>query len=230
MEAIQAVLFEPVGCLAEFPSEEFNIAAQELFASTAEAARSGSQAYWSLLSLLEQGGAIAAPNLARLEALELAAVERADLYEDVIPSLAKLRAAGVSAYLVSSLSRRAVARFIERFSLADSFAGSVAREDAQGVRARPLRRAIEQASLDPKRIIFLVDTAEGLEMTKQQGVNALLMINDYDEGRALSERNPAGGVVSLAELADALQLIEQRSGLRSSGRMPLKPFELFDPG
>ena len=56
------------------------------------------------------------------------------------------------------------------------------------------------------------------------------MINDYDEGRALAERSPAGGIVSLAELADALQLIEQRSGLRSSARMPHKPFELFEPG
>ena len=67
-------------------------------------------------------------------------------------------------------------------------------------------------------------------MTKPLGVNALLMINDYDEGRALAERSPAGGVVSLAELSDALQLIEQRSGLRSAARMPLKPFELFEPG
>lgn len=231
MDAIAAVMFEPVGCLAEFPAGEFDVAARELFASTAEIEATGSRAYWRLIGLLDQGiGANAAPGLARLEELELAAVERAELYEDVAPALEKLRATGVSAYLVSSLSRRAVARFIERFSLAGLFAGSVAREEARGVMARPLRHAIAQAALDPQRILYLVDTAEALEMTKQLGLNALLMINDYDEGRALAERGPAGGIVSLAELADALLLIGQRAGLRSSTRMPLKPFELFEPG
>jgi len=224
-------MFEPVGCLAEFRVDEFNVAARELFASTADTAATGSQAYWRLLGLIDQGyAAIPAPSLARLEELELAAVENAELYEDVGPSLEKLRSSGVSAYLVSSLSRRAVARFIERFSLAALFAGTVAREEAQGVMARPLRHAIDQAALDPRRFIYLVDTAAALDMAKQLGLHALLMINDYDEGRALAERSPAGGVVSLAELADALLLIEQRSGLRSAARMPLKPFELFEPG
>jgi hypothetical protein len=49
------------------------------------------------------------------------------------------------------------------------------------------------------------------------------MINDYDEGRALAERSPAGVVVSLAELADPLVVIERRAGLRGAERMPLKP-------
>jgi hypothetical protein len=36
-------------------------------------------------------------------------------------------------------------------------------------------------------------------------------------------------IVWRAELADALRLIEQRSGLRHTPRPPLEPFELFDP-
>jgi energy-converting hydrogenase Eha subunit G len=71
-------------------------------------------------------------------------------------------------------------------------------------------------------------SAEALAMTKEVGVNALLMINDYDEGHALAERSPAGVVVSLAEFANALVMIERRAGLRSAVRMPLKPFELFE--
>jgi len=77
---------------------------------------------------------------------------------------------------------------------------------------------------------MLADTAEGLELAKRLGLNAMLMINDYDEGRALAERGPAGGIVSLTELADALRLIEQRSGIRAPSRAPRAPFELFDPG
>ena len=231
MDAIAAVMFEPVGCLAEFRAVEFDAAARDLFGAAAEDAATGSQAYWRLLGLIDRaGGAIASPDLARLEELELAAVERADLYEDVAPSLEALRSNGVATYLVSSLSRRAVARFIERFALAELSTGSTAREDAQGIMAVPLRYALDQASLDPRRVVYLVDTAEALEMTKQLGLNALLMINDYDEGRALAERGPVGGLVSLAELPDALQLIEQRAGLRSAARLPLKPFELFEPG
>src|SRR5437899_95979 len=116
--------FEPVGCLAEFRAEEFDAAARDLFGAAAEDAATGSQAYWRLLGLIDRaGGAIASPDLARLEELELAAVERADLYEDVAPSLEALRANGVATYLVSSLSRRAVARFIERFALAELSTG-----------------------------------------------------------------------------------------------------------
>jgi len=228
VEAIAAVLFEPVGCLAEFRPEEFDAAAAALFAAPVEPAATGSGDYWRLNGLMaERGGALTAERAARLAPFELRAVEYAQLYEDVRPALEELRRLGVAAHLASSLSRPAVARFIERFALADLFAGAVSRDDAGGVMAAPLRRALE--ALDPRRTIYLVDTAEALEMTRPLGLNAILMFNDYDQGRMLAERNPAGGVVSLAELADALRLIEQRSGLRRAPRPPLEPFELFDP-
>jgi beta-phosphoglucomutase-like phosphatase (HAD superfamily) len=229
MDAIKAILFEPVGCLAEFRAEEFNRAAADLFGATQDPAATGSQAYWRLLGLMEQR-TVSTESLLRLEQIELRAVEHADLYEDVRPSLEEIKSLGVAAFLVSSLSRQAVARFIERHSLADLLAGSITRDEAGGVMARVLRAAIDQACLDPPRVMALADAAEGLEITKQLGLNAMLMINDYDEGRALAERNPAGGIVSLAELADALRLIEQRSGIHAPSRPPLAPFELFDPG
>ena len=229
MDVIKAVLFEPVGCLAEFRPDEFNCAAADLFGANQDPAATGSQAYWRLLGLMEQHAG-STESLLGLEELELRAVEHADLYEDVRASLAELKLLGVAAILVSSLSRAAVARFIERHALADLLAGSIARDEAGGVRSKVVRSAIDQARLDPLRVMALADTAEGLDIAKQLGLNAMLMINDYDEGRALAERNPAGGIVSLAELADALRLIEQRSGIRAPSRPPLAPYELFDPG
>ena len=226
MDAIKAVLFEPVGCLAEFRVEDFNAAAAELFAATGDAPANGSQAYWRLVRLIEQRPD-ARP--ARLQELELRAVDHADLYPDVGPSLAEIRDLGVATVLVSSLSRPAVTRFIERFSLADLFAGTVSRDEAGGVAALPLRHVIDRVSLDPQRTMVLVDTAEALAMTRPLGLNAMLMINDYDEGRALATQSPAGGIVSLAELADALRLIDQQSGMRQTSRAPREPFELFDP-
>jgi beta-phosphoglucomutase-like phosphatase (HAD superfamily) len=228
VESIKAVLFEPVGCLAEFRPDEFVTAAAELFGASPSPEATGSQAYWRLLGLMEQR-ALSAEALSRLQQLELQAVEHADLYEDVRWSLEELKSLGVAAVLVSSLSRPAVARFIERHGLADLFAGAVAREEAGGVMAKTVRLVIDQAHLDPVRLLVLADTAEGLDMTKRLGLNAMLLINEYDEGRALAERNPAGGIVSLAELPDALRLIEQRSGIRAPSRPPLTPYELFDP-
>ena len=231
MDAIAAVMFEPVGCLAEFRAEEFDAASSELCSASGAASATGSQAYWRLLELLNPSyGTLDAPACTRLEELELAAVERAELYEDVGGALDKLRTAGVKFQLVSSLSQRALARFTERFSLGDMFAGVTGREDASGVLHKPLRHAVAQTALDPVRVIYLVDTQIALDVAKRERVNALLMINDYDDARALAERSPAGGVVSLAELPDALMLIEQRAGLRGSARMLHKPFELFEPG
>jgi beta-phosphoglucomutase-like phosphatase (HAD superfamily) len=231
LEAIRAVLFEPVGCLAEFPCEEFSRAAGDLFASAPDGEVSGSTAYWHLLGLMARDyDAITPAQFALLEASEIAAVERADLYEDVGPALTQLQSLGTGIHLVSSLSRRALERFIARFRLGERLTGSIAREDAGGVMVAPLRLAAARTGLDPPRMIYLVDTEAAMDAARQAGLNAMLMINDYDEGRALAERSPAGGVVSLAELADALMLIEQRQGLRSAARMQNKPFELFEPG
>jgi beta-phosphoglucomutase-like phosphatase (HAD superfamily) len=228
MESIKAVLLEPVGCLAEFAPDAFNSAAADLFGARPDAEASGSQAYWRLMGLMDERP-LSGADLARLAELEVAAVEHADLYEDALPALAELKSLGVATVLASSLSRAAVTRFIERHALADLLAAAVTRDEAGGVMGKVLSAVIQKAQLAPSHVMALADTAQGLAIAKQLGVNAMLMINDYDEGRALAERNPAGGIVSLAELPDALRLIEQRSGIRATARAPHAPFELFDP-
>ena len=55
--------------------------------------------------------------------------------------------------------------------------------------------------------MFLADTDDGLDLARDVGVNSFLMINDYDEGRRLAMHPPAGGIVSLAELPDAIRLV-----------------------
>jgi phosphoglycolate phosphatase-like HAD superfamily hydrolase len=225
VEAIKAVLLEPVGCLAEFAPAAFNAAAAEIFGA-ADPAATASLAYWRLLELVEKEPARAAD----LAKFELAAVEAADLYPDVAPALAELRELGVATILTSSLSRAAVDRFIARFSLADLLAGAIARDEAGGIGDTLLRHALARIPAAPQQIMMLVDTADGMALAKQNGLAAMLMINDYDEGRALAALNPSGGIVSLAELPDALRVIEQQSGLRQASRPPQAPFELFDPG
>src|ERR1700730_12014992 len=129
MESIKAVVREPVGCLAEFAPDAFNSAAAELFGARPDADASGSQAYWRLLSLMDERP-LSGADLARLEALELAAVDHAAIYEDALPCPAELKSLGLATVLVSPLSPAAGAHFIEPPALADLLAGAVTRDEA----------------------------------------------------------------------------------------------------
>jgi beta-phosphoglucomutase-like phosphatase (HAD superfamily) len=210
MRAVKAVLVEPVGCLAEFPAEEFNEIARRVFESELPTGESGSEAYWYLLDVMEQAGSASNPsNAALAEQLELLAIERAQLYEDVVPAFAALRAMHVTLLVASSLSAAAVNRFLEKFSLAPYFSGVWTRDNAGGVKAAPLRKAIESAAVTPDEMICLVDTADGIELANRVGVNSMLMFNDYDEGKRLAMLGPSGGIVSLHELPDAIRFVAE---------------------
>jgi phosphoglycolate phosphatase-like HAD superfamily hydrolase len=198
METIEGVLFEPVGCLAEFPAEPFLKIAAGL-SGKRQTSKSGSRAYWHLLNVMETSGSD------KLEALEIEAVDRATLYEDVLPALAELQAMGIKRFITSSLSHTAVARFIARCT--HEFDGVWNRDNAGGIKAAPLTRALDAACLRPGHAMFLTDTAEGLKVAASVGVNAILMMNDPDESRRLAMHNPAGGIVSLHELPDFIRLV-----------------------
>jgi beta-phosphoglucomutase-like phosphatase (HAD superfamily) len=211
MRVIKAVLVEPVGCLAEFPAEEFNEIAGSVFQSWAPSGESGSDAYWQLLDLIEQTGVeLDASNAAIAEELELQAIDRVQLYEDVAPALAALRAMDITLVVASSLSTTAVNRFLQKFSLSPYFSAVWTRDTSGGVKAAPLRKAIERLAVAPEHVMCLVDTADGIELANSVGVNSMLMFNDYDEGKRLAMLGPTGGIVSLHELPDAIRLVTSR--------------------
>lgn len=210
METIRAVLFEPVGCLAEFPADEFNEIAATAFELPAAPAQSGSEAYWEMLDLMQSTTELLTAEQVRLiEGLELQAVESAHLYEDVGSALAELKGMGITLLIASSLSATAVGRFVEKFSLGGFFSGVWTRDNAGGVKAAPLARAIEGGSFHPAQVMSLCDTADGLSMAKEVGANAILMFNDYDEGKRLAAHAPAGAIVSLHELPDAIRFVAE---------------------
>ena len=210
MRIIKAVLFEPVGCLAEFPADEFDEIAGSVFDVTAAAGTSGSEAYWRLRDLIHHSEkTLTAAETQAAEGLELQAVEKAHLYEDVVPALAELQAMNMTLVIASSLSTTAVSRFLRKFSLNDAFSAVWTRDTAGGVKAAPLAKAIASASLQPEHVMALVDTTDSLQIAKEVGANAILMINDYDEGRRLAMQAPAGGIVSLHELPDAIRFVAE---------------------
>ena len=208
MRIIEGILFEPVGCLAEFPPEAFNEVAVRLFDRRKKASESASWSYWHLLNLMDAAaGKLGVAEREIAEGLEVQAVEGASPYEDVVPALSELKTMGVKLVIASSLSGRAVARFLEKFSLNDFFSSVWSRDTAGGVKSAPLSNALNSASFKPEHVMFLTDTAEGLRVAKAVGVNSILMINDPDEARRLAMRDPAGGIVSLHELPDFIRVV-----------------------
>jgi phosphoglycolate phosphatase-like HAD superfamily hydrolase len=208
MQAIEGLLLDPVGCLAEFPSGPFHEIAVRLFGRKGKASPSGSRSYWHLLNLMDAAGVPLdgeRKNLA--EALEAEAVAGASIYEDVLPVLAELMTMGIRLCIASSLSRSAVTNFVERCSLGDFLSRVCTRDDAGGVKEAPLLAALGGASLLPDQAMFLTDTAEGIKVARSAGVHPILMMNDPDEARRLAMHNPAGGVVSLHEIPDFIRLI-----------------------
>jgi phosphoglycolate phosphatase-like HAD superfamily hydrolase len=208
MQIIKAVLFEPVGCLAEFPAKEFAEIAGALFDSKERASKSGSDAYWRLVDLIQKSGKTLNSSDAKIaEDLEVQAVNSAHLYEDVGPALSELKAMGIELLIASSLSSTAVGHFVERFSLTGFFSRVWTRDTAAGVKVVPLARAIESTPFKPEQVMSLADTTDGLNVAKEVGANSILMINDYDDGRRLAMQAPAGGIISLHELPDAIRLV-----------------------
>lgn len=216
MHIIHAVLLEPVGCLAEFPAREFDEIAARLFHQNVVHS-SGSEAFWHVLDLLESSGQSVDPSQQKLaEELEVQAVDQVEIYEDVVPALSELRDMKIQLFLASSLSSAAVSRFLDRFPIGKFFPAIWDRSSAGGVKAVPLAKAMQTVSLQPKHVIVLVDTIEGLEVARKLGANSILMINDYEQGRRLALYAPSGGIVSLKELPDAIRLVaESAKALRT---------------
>jgi beta-phosphoglucomutase-like phosphatase (HAD superfamily) len=201
MRNIDGILLEPVGCLAEFPAGPFHDIAVRLFRRKGKASPSGSRSYWHLLNLM---GETSSSPLA--EALEIEAVNTAAIYEDTVPALAELKAMRVHLSIASSLSDAAISRFLEKHNLGGFFDGVWSRDNAGGIKAVPLVRALRSASLQPESVLFLTET-EGIKVARTAGVHPILMMNDPDEARRLAMHNPAGGVVSLHEIPDFIRLI-----------------------
>jgi phosphoglycolate phosphatase-like HAD superfamily hydrolase len=208
MQTIEALLLEPVGCLAEFPSAPFHEIAVRLFGRKRKAGSSASQAYWYLLNLIEASKKpFDAEKKSVAEELEVEAVDAASIYEDVAPALAELKSMGIRLFVASSLSRRAASRFIERNALGEFFSGVRTRDDAGGVKSAPILNALASASLPREKTMFLTDTVEGIKVARSVGVHPILMMNDPDEAQRLAMHNPAGGVISLHEMPDFIRLI-----------------------
>jgi phosphoglycolate phosphatase-like HAD superfamily hydrolase len=208
MQTIEALLLEPVGCLAEFPSAPFHEIAVRLFGRKRKAGSSSSQAYWYLLNLIDAAKTrFDAEKQCVAEELEVEAVDAASIYEDVAPALADLKSMGIRLFVASSLSRRAASRFIERNSLGEFLSGVHTRDDAGGVKSAPLLNGLSSATLTREKTMFLTDTVEGIKVARSVGVLPILMMNDPDEAQRLAMHNPAGGVVSLHEMPDFIRLI-----------------------
>ena len=131
MQIIEGVLFEPVGCLAEFPAEPFHEIAARLFGRRKKPSTSGSRSYWHLLNLMQAANrTLDASEKNMVEGFEVQAVDAASAYDDVVPALSELKAMGIRLCIASSLSSTAIARFLERYSLHEFYSAVWSRDNA----------------------------------------------------------------------------------------------------
>ena len=223
MQTVDAILFDPVGALAEFPAAPFQAVAARVFARSPAAGAQGSvggsvggsTAYWDLLDLLASGDRPLRPDEhATIEAGELEAVDGAVVYDDAGPALIELAGLGVRLIVASSLSENALSRFLDRADLNALFHDRWSRDAAGGVADAVLRRAVAGGSLAADRVLFLADTEAGLRAATRAGVRPILMMNDPDEAMRLTACDPAGGIVSLHELPDLVRLVAARHARR----------------
>src|SRR2546426_2380686 len=215
MQTIHGILFEPVGCLAEFSPELFNEMAELVSGRKSKASRSACRTYWYLLNLLETTGMrLSESDTARIEALELQAVETASVYEDVVPALSELQKMGINLVMASSLSKPAATRFLEKGALAWLFTFVSSRDRVEEVKTLPLRTALTMARLEAEHAMFLTDTSDGLQVANNLGLNSILMMNDPDEAMRLADNGPSGGIVSLHELPDFIRLVAAENARR----------------
>jgi beta-phosphoglucomutase-like phosphatase (HAD superfamily) len=215
VQAVDAILFDPVGALAEFPAAPFQALAAQVFGRLPAGEAQGSQAYWDLLDLFASAGRSLRPDEhATIDAGELEGVERALVYDDAAPALAELAGLGVRLIVASSLSEKALSRFLDRAVLGGLFDDRWSRDAAGGVADAVLRQAVTSGSLTPDRVLFLADTEAGLRAATRAGVRPILMMNDPDEAMRLTGCEPAGGIVSLHELPDLVRLVAARHARR----------------
>jgi phosphoglycolate phosphatase-like HAD superfamily hydrolase len=111
--------------------------------------------------------------------------------------------------IASSLSAIGVGHFLQNFSLNDFFSAVWTRHSAGGVKAAPLAKALESAAFRPEHVMCLADTADGLNVAKEAHANAILLFNDYDEGKRFAMHRPTGAIVSLHELPDAIRFVAE---------------------
>jgi phosphoglycolate phosphatase-like HAD superfamily hydrolase len=111
----------------------------------------------------------------------------------------------VTLVIATSLSTGAIAMFLDRHSLGGFFAGVWTRDLAGGAKSPPLARALAGHALKPASVLFVTDTASGLEQGRRLGVNPILMMNDPDEAMRLTAHQPAAG--SSRSAADLVRFV-----------------------
>jgi beta-phosphoglucomutase-like phosphatase (HAD superfamily) len=211
VDAVDAICFDPVGTLADFPARPFLAAALHVFARELPAHDRGSHAYWDLVELLTScDRPLAEHEQSAIEAAEMEAADAACLYDDAGPALGELAALGVRLLVTSSLSERALGRFLDRAPFRALFSEVWSRDAAGGVGDVVLRRAVANGVLIASRVLFLTDTGKGLQAARRAGVLPMLMMNDPDEAMRLTSQEPAGGIISLHELPDMVRLVAAR--------------------
>ncbi|GAB4263874.1 MAG: hypothetical protein Kow0092_15140 [Deferrisomatales bacterium] len=134
---------------------------------------------------------------------DLDAESRWTLREDARELLARLRAAGVAAGLVTNIGRRAVDRVLHRTGLADAFTAVVTRNDVERMKpsGEGIGRALAALGAEPGQALMVGDSLSDLLAARDAGVEVALVAGGESLLRGLQGHRPDHSLARLGEVA-----------------------------
>ena len=214
LTTVSAALFDIVGILAKFRSEDFDKIVSQVLKSSAlnnsdSVTADSSISYWRYLDLLAKSY-LDPSDQEKATRLEIEAVNNCTTSHGIREILIELMDLDVKLIIATSLSVLAARRFVERFDIQTFFCSIIARDNPSNIKATLLKKAAEQSKLDPAETVYLADTLKAFEISKDSGLKCMFVTNDYQNGHVMLEAGCTNGIASLSELPDAVRLILQR--------------------
>ena len=138
--------------------------------------------------------------------LELYAREKCALLPGAAEALGRLRAARISAGLVTSGSRERVVSELDALSVREFFGALVCSEDSRRKKPHPeaLLLALERLGVAAGEAAYVGDSPEDIEMARSAGVFAVGIAGGFPNREALAAAAPDLLVPGLAAAAEAL--------------------------
>lgn len=207
--SLRAVLFDWDGTLVDSAEASFRCY-QRLFASYGIAFDRGRFASTYSPDWYQTYEAVALPrerwSAADARWVELYGEERAELLPGATDGLARLRAAGLAAALVTSGSRPRIDRELSTLDVAAFFECVVCCEDVKSRKPdpAPLVFALERLGVEPAGAAYVGDSPEDVLMARAAGVRSVGIEGGFPNREALRAAKPDLLAASLTDALDSL--------------------------
>jgi phosphoglycolate phosphatase-like HAD superfamily hydrolase len=125
-------------------------------------------------------------------------------------TLRRLRGQGVKLYMTSNLSATVMMNLAKSLKVADIFEGAFGNESVDVQKGNKFVNILKSLDINPTETIFVTDRTNYKSSTDLEGINVILLMNNFAESKKSIEEGNRMAIASILELSDAIQLINQR--------------------